>query len=994
MVKPAQREIKPVFDGLTLFLSLLTATCLSGQEAAYFQQTVDYRIDARLDDQRHELSARLELDYQNNAPVALDTIVFHLYPRAFRSDASAFAAQQRLSGNARFHFRPPDENGDLDSLDFTVDGQTATHQIDALHPDLAYLVLPQPLAPGKQVTISTPFRVKIPASFSRLGRVGESYQLTQWYPKPAVYDRDGWHPQPYLDRGEFYGEFGSFTVNITLPDNYTVAATGTLNDASERSRLLEIARVTQQQLAQRNDLSSAYVEEEFPASSATTKTLSYRAERVHDFAWFADKRFKILHDTVVLNGGKPIDVWSFFTETEARLWKASIDYLSRALRFFSQTIGPYPYPQVTGVQSALSAGAGMEYPMITVIGQSGSAMALDEVLAHEVAHNWFYGILGSNERDHPWMDEGLTSYYEERYINRFYPGSSNAFSFLGDTINLDELGYRYAARQGNYPAPERGSEGMESTEYWIGAYSLSRLALRQLELVYGAPAVDEALSAYFAEWAFRHPSPGDLRRSMENSLAADLGWWFKGLLEGKGFFDPRPSVSKAGTRIINKGGLDLPIIVSHADSTYVITDYPTTLPPGARVSDFGPLDLYPNNGKKTTFAPGLYVGAERSDAHRVFIGLLPGFNVHDGFQLQPIFHNRTLAPRRLEYLIAPNFGFASGQVGGYAGIRWRLADRPDGQSSSLRSPVLSLDAKRYGHRSFEGNVYPYLRVSGRFSVNLHHPAPSGRQSQLSLRAVHLDAQRPRFVDGGQLSGTETDNSFFLRASYQRSRKDAINPRGSQYLLEYGLPGQRNTASFLRLSAEWTGGYQYGLGQWIRWRAFGAYFILNDLRGRNLIPDYALRLIPNATADYDYSGLFAGRNTNQAIYDQQLGAGGGDFRAPISSAFSFGGSNDFLAAFNLDAQLPFVPAGFPVGTYLDAGVYGPTPISQATDEGFHWVGGLSLSTLNDRIGLYLPLVGSPEVRDRLAERGGLFNRLVLRVKFSQLWPWKLMDEFSL
>ena len=241
---------------------VLFSLCCGAQSGAYFQQAVDYDIRVSLDDSTHELHADLTLTYTNNAPVALDSIVFHLWPRAYSSDNTAFARQQLRNGSSRFHFAGEDARGTLDGLDFRIDGRPTPFRYTD-QADIGVLSLPAPLASGATVTVTTPFRVKIPETFSRLGHEGQSYQITQWYPKPAVYDRDGWHALPYLDRGEFYSEFGTFRVAITLPENYVVAATGEIQEAEERRWLLERAAGD----GPRGD----YGAKEFPPSSSDEK---------------------------------------------------------------------------------------------------------------------------------------------------------------------------------------------------------------------------------------------------------------------------------------------------------------------------------------------------------------------------------------------------------------------------------------------------------------------------------------------------------------------------------------------------------------------------------------------------------------------------------------------------------------------------------------------------------------------------------------------------
>ncbi len=226
-----------------LFLPLIIVTIgitspLQAQNPRnYWQQEVNYEIHVKLDDVHHFLRGDISINYTNNSPDTLFYIFFHLWPNAYKSTFTAFSKQYLENDSTSFYYAPDSMRGFIDSLNFEINGLTTTIKYDSINPDIAKVNLLAPLYPGKQIAIYTTFRVKIPHTFSRLGHVGQQYAISQWYPKPAVYDRYGWHAFPYLDQGEFYSEFGSFDVDITLPKNYVVGATGILQDKSEQEWL-------------------------------------------------------------------------------------------------------------------------------------------------------------------------------------------------------------------------------------------------------------------------------------------------------------------------------------------------------------------------------------------------------------------------------------------------------------------------------------------------------------------------------------------------------------------------------------------------------------------------------------------------------------------------------------------------------------------------------------------------------------------------------------
>ena len=372
------------------------------------------------------MSAFETIEYINNSPDELSFIYFHLWPNAYDNNNTALA-KQKLENSRLKLFTIEAQRGFIDSLDFKVNGKIIKWEYDKEHIDICKLYLNKPLKPEEKITISTPFHVKLPKGVtSRLGHVKQSYQITQWYPKPAVYDKYGWNQMPYLNQGEFYSEFGSFDVSITLPKNYIVGATGDLQNDDELNWLNDIAEKTLKiESFDKKDAS-------FPESSNELKTIRFIQKDIHDFAWFADKRFHILKGERELpNSNKKITTWAMFLNKNADLWKESLEYIGDAVYFYSAKYGNYPYNHCTAVHSSLSAGGGMEYPNITVIGNTQNARSLEMVIMHEVGHNWFYGILGFNERKFTWQDEGLNSFSEARYMREKYAEDDIINNMLG-----------------------------------------------------------------------------------------------------------------------------------------------------------------------------------------------------------------------------------------------------------------------------------------------------------------------------------------------------------------------------------------------------------------------------------------------------------------------------------------------------------------------------------------------------------------------------------
>jgi len=458
-----------------LFILILVQSSASAQSR--WQQQVDYTIDVRLNDTAFTLDGFEKIIYANNSPDTLSFIWFHIWPNAFKNDKTAFSDQLLENGRTDFYFSNTNQRGYINRLDFRIGNIALKTEDHPQHIDIIKVVLAEPLAPGKKVEIATPFHIQLPQNFSRGGHIGQSFQITQWYPKPAVYDHKGWHPMPYLDQGEFYSEFGSFDVRITLPVKYVVASTGELQHEE---------------------------------TTGATKTLRYTQTQVHDFAWFADKDFIVKQDTLALPSGRVIKAFSYYTPKEEKLYSESMQMIKDAVRFRSRVLGEYPYNVVSVVQGPPGAAGGMEYPTITLLRGISNEKELDFVIEHELGHNWFYGILASNEREFPWMDEGMNTYYDLRYMQEKY-GNTRLLSINSKKLPDNEMKFMLdVIRKIKKDQPiTTTSEKFTDYNYGIIAYMGTADSLQVLEAMLGREQFDSSMKAYYETWKFKHPYPED-----------------------------------------------------------------------------------------------------------------------------------------------------------------------------------------------------------------------------------------------------------------------------------------------------------------------------------------------------------------------------------------------------------------------------------------------------------------------------------------------------
>jgi len=510
-----------------LFISIFISQQFFAQDT-YWQQSVSYDIKAELNDTEHSITGFETVVYKNNSESTLDYIWFHIWPNAYSSDSTTLMKQIK-NDKERSKKAESFGIGSIDGLAFKVDGQEAKTEAHSnpQYVDIIKVVLNKPLAPGASVTISTPFKVVLPPYFSRSGYADGEFMACQWYPKPAVFDKSGWHEFPYLDMGEFYSEYADFNVSITLPSDYIVGATGVLQTQNELTAYKTVGAKN----TKKRKKPTLYV-----PTVAGKKTLQYKAQNVPDFAWFADKNFVIQYDTVKLKSGKIVEAFSYYHNKPKTIWNNSIDYVTDAVRKYSGWVGEYEYPVVQVVEGPKNnSSGGMEYPMVTLITSPDAKVeSLDAVIAHEVGHNWFMSMLGSNERDHAWMDEGLNTYFQFRYEADKYRTNS----IFGDALPKEMskmpadqfLGIIYKVMGENIPMDSPmdtpSDKFPSSDEYSMSSYLKTAVWMYMLEASVGREKSDAAVQHYFALWKNKHPQPEDMKAAFEESIGTNLDKFF------------------------------------------------------------------------------------------------------------------------------------------------------------------------------------------------------------------------------------------------------------------------------------------------------------------------------------------------------------------------------------------------------------------------------------------------------------------------------------
>ena len=500
---------------LLSFLSLGLNSAFA-QSAPYWQQHVDYKMEVSMDVKNYQYKGKQELVYTNNSPDTLRKVFYHLFLNAFQPGSEMDArlhtikdpdgrmvskvkgADGKETKQSRIETLKPNEIGYLKISDFKQDGVSAQTRVSGT---ILEVTLAKPILPNSKTTFTLDFDGQVPVQVRRTGRnnsEGVELSMSQWYPKLAEFDFEGWHADPYIAR-EFHGVWGNFDVKITIDKEYTIGGSGYLQDKNQIGHGYEDAGVTVT----------------YPKK---TKTLIWHfiAPNVHDFTWAADKEYT--HD--IVKGPNDVDLHFFYKnnpKTTAN-WKQLEPLMVKVMDYYNHRVGAYPYKQYSFIQGG---DGGMEYAMCTLMLGNGTLEGILGTATHELGHSWFQHILASNESKHPWMDEGFTTYIEDSALNELKGDKKEVNPFEGNY----KAYYSLVNSGKEQPQTTHGDRYDENRPYSISSYVKGSLFLSQLEYVIGKDNVDATLKRYFNDFKFKHPTPNDIKRSAERVSGAELDWY-------------------------------------------------------------------------------------------------------------------------------------------------------------------------------------------------------------------------------------------------------------------------------------------------------------------------------------------------------------------------------------------------------------------------------------------------------------------------------------
>ncbi|MBD2845585.1 M1 family metallopeptidase [Paenibacillus sp. IB182496] len=495
---------------------------------ALSRRVAEYHIEVRLSETEHLLSGKQTITWTNPGKQAVSELYFHLYPNAFASPQSTF--MQESGGKLRSDEATADSTGymKLESLQ-TGQGVNLLPRLHFVQPDdgntadmtLAKLRLPDPVYPGDEVTLSMTYEVKLPEVFARMGYAGDFVMAGQWFPKLAKYETagtrgrvsEGWNAHQYHGNSEFYSDFGIYSVKIDVPADYVVAATG--------------------------------FPAQTPVREGERKTYQFYADDVHDFAWSASPHFVYSETPFSAEGVPGVRIKLYLDPRHAKLKDRYLHAAQSALAKYAQWYGEYPYSTLSIVVPPAGAGGagGMEYPTLVTgfaADEDDPGYELERVVVHEIGHQYWYGMVASNEFEEAWLDEGFTSYAEDKVMESEYgvaPSLRVEASYMTDPAPLKQLSWSYRSHD----------------HYAENVYLRAKLVLVGIERRIGPSMMRKVMRSYFQQYKFNHPSTADFQRVVERVTGEDWDDFFSQYVYGEQMADF--AVESIHVRPVRRNGL-------------------------------------------------------------------------------------------------------------------------------------------------------------------------------------------------------------------------------------------------------------------------------------------------------------------------------------------------------------------------------------------------------------------------------------------------------
>lgn len=529
------------------------------QQYSYYQQYAKYKMDIDVDAPNFTYQGKQTLTYTNNSPDELKVVYFHLYWNAFKAGSmmDQRVQSQGINGDSRLQQNgisrlasiPKEEEGAQNIKWIKQNGKTLKFEIQET---IMKVQLAEPIKPNSSTTFTMEWDAVVPKQIRRSGRnnrEGVDMTMTQWYPKIAEYDYEGWHAFDYIGR-EFHAPFADFDINIKIDKDYVIGAGGTLLN--------------------QNDVKGYSQNANLKTDANGKATWKWQAKNMLDFAWAADKDFSV--DTFTILDGPQV-YYVYQKSDKTKFWEESKPLITKYFQIMNATFGRYAYPSYSFVQGG---DGGMEYGMATMmLGEAKNLEGLVGLMVHEGSHSWFQQMLATNESMKPWLDEGFTSYAETLVMHQLFPPAEPVANPFVGTINS----YTKFVKTGKEePASWLADHHDDGRAYSVASYTKGELYLVQLGYIVGEQTLSLIMKEYFNQWKMKHPTDKDFLHIAQKISGMDLKWFNNYWINTTKTIDYAVKNVEYGdgattVTLVNNGGVPMPVDFSVLTKDKKVVNY-------------------------------------------------------------------------------------------------------------------------------------------------------------------------------------------------------------------------------------------------------------------------------------------------------------------------------------------------------------------------------------------------------------------------------------
>lgn len=870
--------MKKLFFFSALFFSL------TAPAQTRWKQGLKYHLNVRLDTRQKSFDAVMSLQYINHSPDTLSFIWLQVWPNAFRSDRTRYTDQLLENGKTGFYFSSKEDKGYMNRMEFRVNDILAATEDHPEYIDVIKLDLPVPLKPGDSVLISAQFHVKLPENFSGFGYSGSSFQITNWYPEPAVYDRDGWHPMSFLEQGGAYDETGDYDVEISAPAAYRIVA------GSNPVSVID--------------------------SGDSLHTSRFLASQVNSFAWIADKHFIEQKDTVVLKSGKSISL-AYYYKTENNLISPYVRQVKTLMQQLSTLAGDYPYVCLNLVQGPEPEN--QSFSGILFLDQNEIRRDWTNNLRMALARQWFQTACATNERQYPWLSQGLAQYYSWR-LGELDERVSKKARFM--SLEDDSLWLMAAEKEKTVQPINTPAEQLTRDNYRLMERTQAAAWFRLLADSLGQGVFDQSIRSYLNQWKFNHPVPGDLQTTFSQVSGVPMEGRFAGLDTAQQILLVRAQKPWRAAMLFT---------VAHSDKYNYIN-----------------------------LAPAF------------------GYNRYDDFMVGAITHNYNVPENNFQFLAIPLYSYSAKSLEGLARLEYNW--RPGG--SAFSNVIVGLNgasfASNYAKDTLGKPLYerflkfvPYLRLDFK-----KRTPRSTVEKSLEFKSYLINEKN--FTGFGL--GHDTlihPNATISQFRYLNQLSFVISNERTLYPYHAAIQFQQADL-FYRANLDGNYFFNYPSGGGMTVRLFASKFGVWHTNVKQDLSRYEPKLIGvTGDEDYTYDQYFIGRTASDAIENSSFSNGGlparqismrdGGLKLRIDAYdYLSGRSGNWVSALNFSTTLPAKLAPFPLPfrIFFDVGTYSEAWKTDASTSHFLYTAGIQLSLFKNALNIYAPLIYSSDFNDAL------------------------------